>query len=197
MLYSYQCRVLDVALIRALSVPRVVQEPALIHQCRWNARKCSVKFSINFGDIVDVHYPRDKSLWAVQKVIGEFDKFHGGLTHHMIGNHCLYILPRSELVSLLRMPTDGSDDRAYYDFSPFPGFRIVVLDAYDVSALGWAHEHPVIIAAMTFLDERNPNSDKNSSRGLAGIDRCFVMYMLVDLLLDLVKDQIWKAPTHP
>jgi manganese-dependent ADP-ribose/CDP-alcohol diphosphatase len=99
---------------------------------RWNGEK-SVRFCINFGDIVDGFCPKDRSLSAVQAVVREFDGFRGGPAYHMLGNHCLYNLPRSELVSVLRMPS-ASPGRAYYDFSPWPGYRFVVLDAYDFSA---------------------------------------------------------------
>jgi len=109
----------------------------------------------------------------VQKVLDEFDKFDGP-TYHMFGNHCLYNLPRSKLVSLLKMRTDS--DHAYYDFSPCPELRIVVLDAYDFSCLGWPHDHPVTAAATKLLDEKNPNTDKNSPDGLVGVARRFVMF---------------------
>ncbi|EMS61435.1 Manganese-dependent ADP-ribose/CDP-alcohol diphosphatase [Triticum urartu] len=138
----------------------------------WN-KQGGVKFSINFGDIVDGKCPKDKSLWAVQKVLGEFEKSDGP-TYHMFGNHCLYNLPRTELVALLKMPT-GSD-RAYYDFSPCPEYRFVVLDAYDFSTLGWPRDHPVTAAAMSLLEEKNPNADKNSPEGLVGVDQRYVMF---------------------
>ncbi|KAF8690905.1 hypothetical protein HU200_041314 [Digitaria exilis] len=162
-------------------VPRYYRHSLAVLQravARWNAT-AGVKFAVSFGDIVDGHCPRDRSLWAARRVIAEFDKFRGGPTYHMIGNHCLYNLPRSDLLPLLRIPTgdgDGDSGRAYYDFSPFPGFRVVVLDAYDVSALGWPQGHPAAKAAAAFLMERNPNEEKNSSDGLAGVDRRFVKY---------------------
>ncbi|KAK3129424.1 hypothetical protein QOZ80_6BG0479260 [Eleusine coracana subsp. coracana] len=138
-----------------------------------------VSFCINFGDIVDRHCPKEKSLRAVHEVLDAFGELAGGRpTYHMLGNHCLYNLPRTELLPLLNMPTNSSDsdDRAYYDFSPCPGFRIVVLDAYDFSALGRAQDHPTATAALRFLEENNPNADKNSSDGLAGTARRFVAY---------------------
>jgi len=158
-----------------LGVPRYYRHSISVLQRavnRWNEQG-SIKFSINFGDIIDGYCPKDKSLWAVQKVLDEFNKFDGP-TYHMIGNHCLYNLPRSKLVSLLKISTDS--DHAYYDFSPCPGFRIVVLDAYDFSCLGWPNDHPVTAAAMKLLDEKNPNNDKNSPDGLVGVDRRFVKF---------------------
>ncbi|KAL6644378.1 hypothetical protein ACP70R_015986 [Stipagrostis hirtigluma subsp. patula] len=160
-----------------LGVPRYYRHSiAVLRRAvqHWNAHG-GVRFCVNFGDIVDGFCPKDRSLAAVQAVVREFDGFHGGPTYHMLGNHCLYNLPRSELVSVLRMPT-SSPARAYYDFSPWPGYRFVVLDAYDFSAVGWPRDHPVAAAARRFLAARNPNADKNSPRGLAGADRRFVMF---------------------
>uniref|UniRef100_A0A0E0LQ02 Manganese-dependent ADP-ribose/CDP-alcohol diphosphatase n=1 Tax=Oryza punctata TaxID=4537 RepID=A0A0E0LQ02_ORYPU len=158
-----------------LGVPRYYRHSISVLQravSTWN-KQHNIKFSINFGDIIDGYCPKDKSLWAVQKVLDEFEKFDGP-TYHMFGNHCLYNLPRGKLVSLLKMPTDS--DRAYYDFSPCPEYRFVVLDAYDFSALGWPRDHPVTAEAFKFLEEKNPNSDKNSPDGLVGVDRRFVMF---------------------
>jgi manganese-dependent ADP-ribose/CDP-alcohol diphosphatase len=109
-----------------LGIPRYYRHSISVLQravSAWN-QQGSIKFSINFGDIVDGFCPKDKSLWAVQSVIDEFEKFNGP-TYHMFGNHCLYNLPRSKLVDLLKMPT-GSD-RAYYDFSPCPYLGMVQL----------------------------------------------------------------------
>uniref|UniRef100_J3MV87 Calcineurin-like phosphoesterase domain-containing protein n=1 Tax=Oryza brachyantha TaxID=4533 RepID=J3MV87_ORYBR len=125
-----------------LGVPRYYRHSITVLQRAvraWNAAdKQHVRFCVNFGDIVDGFCPKDRSLPAVQAVVAEFARFHGP-AYHMLGNHCLYNLPRTKLVSLLRMPTAAAaaEARAYYDFSPFPGYRFVVLDAYDFSAGGY------------------------------------------------------------
>ena len=49
--------------------------------------------------------------------------------------------------------------------------RFVVLDAYDISLVGWADDHPKAMAARELLDEKNPNKDKNIPDGLRGLDR--------------------------
>lgn len=158
-----------------LGVPRYYRHSILVLQRaikKWNT--CSnLQFSINFGDIVDGFCPKDDSLTAVRKVLEEFATFNGPV-YHMIGNHCLYNLARCELTSLFKIPSiDGS---AHYDFSPTPGYRIVVLDAYDISALGWPHDHPKTLAAKLILDEKNPNTDKNSPEGMVGLDQRFLMF---------------------
>ncbi|KAJ8748032.1 hypothetical protein K2173_011853 [Erythroxylum novogranatense] len=88
-------------------------------------------FVINFGDIVDGFCPKDQSLNAVRKVVTEFEKFKGPV-YHLIGNHCLYNLPREKLLR----------------------FRIVVLDGYDISAIGWPPDNPNTLQALLFLRKR-------------------------------------------
>ena len=159
-----------------IGVPRYYRHSILVLQRavqKWNEHKKN-KFVINFGDIVDGFCPKDQSSSTVRKVADEFEKFDGGPVYHMIGNHCLYNLPREKLLPMLKIPSD--DGRAYYDFSPTPGFRFVVLDGYDISALGWPENHPHTLQAAKFLHEKNRNSDKNSPEGLVGFERRFLMF---------------------
>ncbi|OMO87558.1 hypothetical protein COLO4_20637 [Corchorus olitorius] len=160
-----------------LGVPRYYRHSMLVLQRAvqsWNNHK-KLNFAINFGDIVDEHCPKDQSLHAVKKLVGEFDKFNGPV-YHMIGNHCLYNLPRDKLLPLLKIPNLGGSGLAYYEFSPTPDYRIVVLDGYDISAIGWPDDYPNTLEALRFLRGKNPNSDKNSPDGLRGLDRRFLMF---------------------
>ncbi|CAM6086523.1 unnamed protein product [Calypogeia fissa] len=133
-----------------------------------------VIFAIHFGDLVD-GLSKDESHVAFDKVLAGFNAFHGGSVYHMIGNHCLYNLPRVELNQLLKIPP-SPDERSYYEFSPYPGFRFVVLDGYDISVLGWPEEHPKAQMAIRLLDKINPNEDKNSPIGLKGDMARFVKF---------------------
>ncbi|KAJ4786634.1 Manganese-dependent ADP-ribose/CDP-alcohol diphosphatase [Rhynchospora pubera] len=158
-----------------LGVPRYYRHSIQVLQravTNWNHHK-NIKFSINFGDIVDGFCPKPDSIIAIQKVLNEFDKFDGPV-YHMIGNHCLYNLPRTKLIPLLKIPSENL--HAYYEFSPCPEYRFIVLDAYDFSALGWPEDHKVALEATQFLREKNPNSDKNSPNGLIGVERRFVLF---------------------
>lgn len=157
-----------------LGVPRYYRNSLHVLQRaveKWNEEE--VKFIINFGDIVDGFCPKDQSLAAVKNIVNEFSLFNGPV-YHMIGNHCLYNLPRDRLLPMLNIPSH--DLHAYYDFSPVPEYRFVVLDGYDISAIGWPKDHPKTVKAMDFLWDRNPNSDKNSPNGLLGRDRRFLMF---------------------
>lgn len=158
-----------------IGVPRYYRHSILVLQRavrKWNNHK-KHKFVLNFGDIVDGFCPQDQSLNTVRKVVAEFEKFDGPV-YHMIGNHCLYNLPRNKLLPMLKIPND--DGRAYYDFSPTPEFRFVVLDGYDISAIGWPEDHPNTLKAVKFLQEKNPNTEKNSPEGLVGLQRRFLKF---------------------
>lgn len=158
-----------------LGVPRYYRHSLLVLQRavqKWNTHG-KLQFAINFGDIVDGFCPKYQSLNAVKKVVYEFEKFSSPV-YHMIGNHCLYNLPRKTLLPLLKIQTHG--ERAYYDFSPTPEYRFVVLDGYDVSAIGWPQDHPNTLEALKILEEKNPNTEKNSPEGLVGLDRRFLMF---------------------
>lgn len=158
-----------------IGTPRYYRHSILVLQRavqNWN--NCQkLKFVINFGDIVDGFCPKDQSLNAVKKVISEFNNFNGHV-YHMIGNHCLYNLPRHKLLPLLEIP--ALDRHAYYDFSPIPEYRFVVLDGYDISAIGWPEDHPNTEKALKFLSEKNPNSEKNSPEGLVNLERRFLKF---------------------
>lgn len=59
-------------------------------------------------------------------------------------NHCLYNHDREELsarlgIRQLQQRQDGVWDapHSYYTYRPAPGWRVICLDGYDVSILGW------------------------------------------------------------
>lgn len=131
----------------------------------------------------------------------------------MIGNHCLYNLPREvnpralssavhgqegfqasnprlasakghELphglqqnledgsalqVLNARLRMEGPGGASYYSFSPHTAWRVVVLDGYDVSLLGWPPEHPLHQQAQRLLDESNPNQASHQNLGVIDI----------------------------
>ncbi|KAK7302151.1 hypothetical protein RJT34_13032 [Clitoria ternatea] len=159
-----------------LGVPRYYRHSIIVLQRaikEWNTHHNKHKFVINLGDIVDGFCPKDQSLSTVKKVVDEFEMFKGPV-YHMIGNHCLYNLPRSKLLPLLNIQT--LDGCAYYDFSPVPEYRFVILDSYDISAIGWPEDHPKALEAVKVLRDKNPNEDKNSPINLEGPERRFLMF---------------------
>ena len=65
---------------------------------------------------------------------------------------------------------------SYYAFHPAPGWRLIALDGYDVSVLGWPPGHPLHEEALATLAARNPNVEKNSAAGLEGVARRYVKF---------------------
>lgn len=52
---------------------------------------------------------------------------------------------------------DPSLPHSHYTFGPCPGWRVIVIDGYDISLLGWPPGHPKHEEAVQILAERNPN----------------------------------------
>lgn len=136
--------------------------------------KDDLSFVIHLGDIVDGFCPKEHSYEALSQVLNVFGDLQGTAVHHVIGNHCLYNLPRNELNHILQIPTKNGT--SYYTFSPATGFRIIVLDGYDISVMGWPEGHPHRDEANHVLEEKNPNADRNSPVGLVGVEGRFVMF---------------------
>eukprot|EP00879_Flechtneria_rotunda_P008922 GHRR01009342.1.p1 GENE.GHRR01009342.1~~GHRR01009342.1.p1 ORF type:complete len:381 (+),score=139.15 GHRR01009342.1:401-1543(+) len=133
-----------------------------------------VQFGIHFGDILDGFQPKAESEAALSVVLDAFAQL-GKPTYHMLGNHCLYNLPRKRLNERLGIPP-AADGGSYYSFSPHPAWLFVVLDAYDISLLGWPEDHERHLLAEGVLHEKNPNKEKNSPEGLVGVARRFVKF---------------------
>ena len=157
----------------------------------WNDRS-DVSFVLQLGDLIDGHNKRNgTSDIALQKTLGVCAQFNGP-TYHIWGNHELYNFTRrqlaeSQLNSSRKHPeinidenshatTDSEQPCNYYHFSPAHGFRIVVIDTYDVGKLGYESTCPQFVAAERLLASKNPNEDKNSPVGLHGLDARFVEY---------------------
>ncbi|PRW39318.1 manganese-dependent ADP-ribose CDP-alcohol diphosphatase-like [Chlorella sorokiniana] len=154
-------------------------------------RAAGVTFALHLGDIVDYHnvllpdcpdsgLPASKK--ALREVLQHFDRL-GRPTLHLLGNHCLYNHRREELsarlgIRQLQQRQDGVWDapHSYYTYSPGPGWRFICLDGYDVSILGWPPGHPLHEQARSLLEANNPNEDKNSGKGLVGLQRRFVKF---------------------
>ena len=144
-------------------------------------------FAINLGDIIDGKCsstnPNSSSsaLAAVQSSLSHFSK----PWYHSYGNHELYNFGRKELQRLLNIPfVDESSDAsnpalvAYYSFKPHPGFKVIMLDSYDLSILGRPAGSEKFLAAQPFMSN-NPNyklGQGNSPIGLLGLDQRFMEF---------------------
>ena len=82
--------------------------------------------------------------------------------HYCFGNHDYYTFNRTSLHKHFIPPMSSSiggacsPDKLYYDWAPFPGWRFVLLDSYDVSLIGSSSlEH--LDLAKAILKDNNPN----------------------------------------
>ncbi|XP_006277831.1 manganese-dependent ADP-ribose/CDP-alcohol diphosphatase [Alligator mississippiensis] len=140
----------------------------------WNGERGRLACVLQLGDLIDgLNAQRGASEPALRAVLGELGHLRAPV-HHAWGNHDLYnfsreYLLRSELNSAPGgAPGPGAEaDACYaYHFSPAAGFRFVMLDAYDLSVLGWDKYSQKYQHSLKLLKEKNPNEDLNSSLGL-------------------------------
>ncbi|XP_075135527.1 manganese-dependent ADP-ribose/CDP-alcohol diphosphatase isoform X2 [Leptodactylus fuscus] len=146
----------------------------------WASESAPPQFILQLGDIIDGFNVKYKSSeTSLNKVLSEIDKLKTPV-HHIWGNHEFYNFSRKQLLesrlnssslqdTLTTSPEDGGDplDSFYtYHFSPFPKFRLLLIDSYDFSVIGRDPSSDKHIKSSKFLRQKNPNEDKNSPKGL-------------------------------
>ena len=112
----------------------------------WSSGQWKADFVLQLGDLIDgYNAKRGASRSALDSVTAELTNA-GHFVYHVLGNHDLYNFSHDELLRCdqmkpsftnkdgTRMPSPGPV--GYYHFSPAKGFRIVVLDNYEISVLG-------------------------------------------------------------
>ncbi|TRY85015.1 hypothetical protein DNTS_016186 [Danionella cerebrum] len=148
-------------------------------------RQERVQFVVQLGDVIDGQNRwRGASESALEAVLREFDAIPAPV-HHVWGNHEFYNFNRETLIAsrLNSAPRNasGSDlidkDIYAYAFSPAPGFRFVLLDAFDLSVIGRAKESEKHQRALRTLRENNHNlHDFNQPPVCAGLGQRFVQF---------------------
>jgi len=149
-----------------------------------------LSFVVQLGDLIDQKAGADS--YKIAKQVS--DLFEGFQTYHLIGNHELYNLTRGQLDELLKSSHGGS---SYYSFSPHPGWRFVVLDAYDLNIM----EANKRKEALAYLSLHNPNDVTavgiDWRTGLTGLQQRFLPYngMMRQPQLDWLQDCLSEATT--
>ncbi len=154
----------------------------------WKGYSHPVSFVLQLGDVIDGYNKRfGESVSALQTVVDKFSSMQIPV-HHIWGNHELYNFSREELLasplnSSKSIPASTCDPESltgfppiYYDFSPVPGFRVIMLDTYDVSMLGYDQNSPQFRQAEAFLRSHNTNEDLNSPVTLHETEKHFLKY---------------------
>lgn len=139
----------------------------------WNKEDVKPSFILQLGDIIDgfnsTHGASDEAL---KTVLDEF-RSCSAQVHHVWGNHEFYNFTRgalfsSELNSKVKEEEDKDDrmEEIYaYHFSPAPKFRFVVLDAYDLSIIGWDESCEKYSQSLDIIKSHNPNEELNQPPG--------------------------------
>ncbi|XP_053939549.1 manganese-dependent ADP-ribose/CDP-alcohol diphosphatase [Cuculus canorus] len=139
----------------------------------WREEKQQLGFVLQLGDSIDgINARSGQAEKALQKVLGALEQLPVPV-HHAWGNHELYNFSRARLAhtGLGQRPAGamagppGRDCHAYH-FVATACFRVIVLDAYDVSILGSEPDSPRYRESLRLLREKNPNDDLNSPTGL-------------------------------
>ncbi len=133
---------------------------------------------LHLGDILDglqAAAGTEASEASLARVLGAFEPLAPVPVYHALGNHCLTCLKRPTLHTALQIPDcPATDGAACYTFAPHAGFRVVVLDSYDVSMFGACDARRE--QARALLASKNPNENPNSPTGLEGLERRFVAF---------------------
>ncbi|XP_038633396.1 manganese-dependent ADP-ribose/CDP-alcohol diphosphatase isoform X1 [Scyliorhinus canicula] len=163
----------------------------------WNEEPITPRFILQLGDLIDGCNSSVKSADdALQTVLSEFAKCKSPV-HHIWGNHEFYNFDRELLLKSAlntkrlgnEKPPDNTDSSEKtgldphdpegfygYHFSPFPKFRFILTDAYDVSILGRKKNSRKHHDSMLRLKSKNGNENLNSPRGLTGLNLRFLAF---------------------
>lgn len=145
----------------------------------WASETCRPAFILQLGDIIDgFNVPLKTSETSLAKVLAEFEELKIPV-HHIWGNHEFYnfsrkLLMESKLNSTRLgespgMSPESSQDPEYfyaYHFSPFPKFRLLLIDSYDFSVIGRDPSSQKYVKSLKVLKQKNKNADLNSPTGI-------------------------------
>lgn len=149
----------------------------------WSSRFRQPSFVLQLGDIIDGYCTRTEegSDKALEKVLSVFNQLP--CPHYpVVGNHELYNFDKSKLLlgplfePVMRDNLFAKEHHAYYHFEPHDGFKVIVLDCYEISILGCDEESVEYKEAYASLLRHNPNEDLNAPDGLKGLTRRFVKF---------------------
>lgn len=142
----------------------------------WASESAPPAFILQLGDIIDgFNVPLKASESSLTKVLAEFEKLKIPV-HHIWGNHEFYNFSRKQLMESklnsmqlgdpwVTSPGDPESFYAYH-FSPFPKFRILLIDSYDFSVIGRDSSSHKYVKSLKVLKQKNKNADLNSPTGI-------------------------------
>ncbi|XP_023561187.1 manganese-dependent ADP-ribose/CDP-alcohol diphosphatase isoform X2 [Octodon degus] len=143
----------------------------------WNKESSMPCCVLQLGDVIDGYNAQYKtSEKSLERVMNTFQMLKVPV-HHTWGNHEFYNFSRDYLINsklntkfledrIAHHPETVPSENYYaYHFVPFPKFRFILLDSYDLSILGIDQSSPKYQQCMKILREHNPNKELNSPKG--------------------------------
>eukprot|EP01035_Chromulina_nebulosa_P032097 gene32097-42839_t len=134
-----------------------------------------IRFALVLGDVIDGKSAENKSQLTCFQQLKELSKNLPFNLLYCFGNHCHYSFDRASLVKhflsdkpWLMKPMHSfsssqcTPSRIYYHWSPYPGWRFISVDSYDVSLIGSSSTENKKLAEE-LLAQNNPNDLKISS----------------------------------
>ena len=138
----------------------------------WNQCGARLAFVAHLGDALAAENAQADAQWSA---LHTFDEERGRCVskawHLVPGEADLRCFGATQLGAAL-MPCRKGEE-AYYSFSPAKGWRVLVLDAYDVSLLANAPDSEAHAAALGLVQQQNPNTPDapDPLAGLEGVAR--------------------------
>ena len=136
-------------------------------------------FALQLGDIIDGQnsgkYGQGLSKFspsgsqsdvALHRVLSSFSKYgwSSDKMYSAVGNHEFYCWPDRAVIaskipqiSALSSSNCAAPGNFFQSFSPAAGWRVIILDAYDVAIIGRSPESSEYKQAMRLLRSNNPN----------------------------------------
>jgi len=128
-----------------------------------------LSFVAQLGDLIDgINASLGTSQESLTKALDQLDRLDPTVcpSINLVGNHELYNFNRHELQNEAHWLRHGNAE--YYSFLAFRGFRIIVLDAYQLSLIGFGDDQkddPRRLAAVELLAKENPNISPDGAPG--------------------------------
>ena len=160
------------------------------------------KFIIQLGDIIDGKATKDREN-ALNLVLNELKSDFKTLVpdfqlYHIWGNHEFYNFKRSEILNTelnsarLLNPNRAAVNANYYKVDLTNDIKLICLDFYEFSALGYDEEDNVYKEAMDMLRKHNHNEDLNSANDLRGHGKRYTKFngSLNQIQMDWLVEQL-------
>jgi manganese-dependent ADP-ribose/CDP-alcohol diphosphatase len=128
----------------------------------WRSLRTPPAFIAQLGDLLDgVNVKSGNSVPALEAALEQLERAPCPSVN-IVGNHELYNFDRAALsaASWLR-----HGDREYYSFAPAAGWRVVVLDPYQLALIGLAADDPRRLEAVELIARKNPGVHPSGSGG--------------------------------